>query len=105
MTILPHNTRKKRNRAKSFKLLSFLLDYLEVLLCILFSVKFKVRILALKLSFKENIILRISIRRRLSMDLLDSLLFVDCGVVFVKSLLVLWSLVTVMSTNAFVLNT
>ena len=39
------------------------------------------------------------------MDLLDSLLFVDCGVVFVKSLLVLWSLVTVMSTTAFLLNT
>ena len=39
------------------------------------------------------------------MDLLDSLLFVDCGVVFVKSLLVLRSLVTVMSTTAFLLNT
>lgn len=39
------------------------------------------------------------------MDLLDSLLLVDCGVVFVKSLLVLWSLVTVMSTTAFLLNT
>lgn len=38
------------------------------------------------------------------MDLLDSLLFVDCGV-FVKNLLVLWSLVTGMSTNAFLLNT
>ena len=39
------------------------------------------------------------------MDLLDSLLFVDGGDIFVKSLLVLWSLVTVMSTNAFLLNT
>ena len=39
------------------------------------------------------------------MDLLDSLLFVDCDVVFVKNLLVLWSLVTGMSTNAFLLNT
>lgn len=39
------------------------------------------------------------------MDLLDSLLFVDYGHIFVKSILVLFSLVTVMSTNAFLLNT
>jgi len=39
------------------------------------------------------------------MDLLYSLLFVDCGDIFVKSILVLRSLVTVVSTKAFLLNT
>ena len=38
------------------------------------------------------------------MDLLYSLLFVDCGDIFVKSILVLRSLLSVMSTNAFLLN-